>query len=223
MTTKRPSRSKGRPVAALSGAAREALLDAAQDLFGRQGVAATPLSAVAKAAGVTTAMVHYYFSSRDQLLDALVEERIGPLMAHVWGPVEAGQGLEVILPGLVRRLVEGPGSKPWLPPLWIREVISEGGELRARVLQRLPRAKFQALAAAVAEGQGQGAVNPGLEPSLLALSVFGLVMLPMAMANLLHALPGAAGINPASIARHAEALLRNGIQSPKPTPRRRLA
>lgn len=223
MTTKRPSRSKGRPVAALSGAAREALLDAAQDLFGRKGVAGTPLAAIAKAAGVTPAMVHYYFSNRDQLLDALVEERIGPLMAHVWGPVEAGQDLEAILPGLVQRLLEGPGSKSWLPPLWIREVLSEGGELRARVLRRLPVAKFKLLAAAAAKGQAAGTVNPDLEPALLALSLMGLVMLPLSMASLLHALPGAAGIEPTTIARHAEALLRNGIQPHKPTPRRRLA
>ena len=211
------ARPKGRPAAAPSGAAREALLDAAQDLFGRRGVAATPLSEVAKAAGVTPAMVHYYFSSRDQLLDALVAERIGPLLAHVWGPVEASQGLDAILSGLVRRLLEGPGSKSWLPPLWIREVLSEGGQLRARVIQRLPSAKFAALARAASEGQAAGTVNPDLEPALLVLSVMGLVMLPLSMASLLPHLPGASGIGRAAIARHAEALLRGGIQPTQPT------
>lgn len=210
-------RPKGRPAAAPSGVAREALLDAAQDLFGRQGIAATPLAAVAKAAGVTPAMVHYYFSSRDQLLDALVEERIGPLLARVWGPVEASQELETILAGLVQRLLEGPGSQPWLPPLWIREVLSEGGELRARVLQRLPAAKFAALAKAVSDGQAAGSVNPDLEPALLVLSVMGLVMLPLSMASLLSHLPGAAGIGRAAIARHAGALLRSGIRPPQPS------
>lgn len=213
----RSPRPKGRPAAALSGSARAALLDAAQDLFGRQGIAATPLSAVAKAAGVTPAMVHYYFSNRDQLLDALVEERIGPLLAHVWGPVEASQGLEAILAGLVRRLLEGPGAQPWLPPLWIREVLSEGGQLRARVLQRLPASKFAALAKAASEGQAAGEVNPDLEPALLVLSVMGLVMLPLSMAGLLSHLPGAAGIERAAIARHAGALLRTGIQPPQPS------
>ena len=223
MAVKRTPRPQGRPAAALSGAAREALLDAAQDLFGRQGVAATPLAAVAKAAAVTPAMVHYYFSSRDQLLDALVEERISPLLSHVWGPVEPSQGLEAALAGLVQRMLEGPGSKPWLPPLWIREVLSEGGQLRERVLLRLPRAKFMALAAAVKDGQAKGTVNAGLEPALLVLSVMGLVMLPLSMASLLSHLPGAAGIEPASIARHAAALLRDGIQPSKPSPRRRSA
>lgn len=222
MATAKPTpRSKGRPVSAPSGTAREALLDAAQDLFGRQGIAATPLARIASAAGVTPAMVHYYFSNRDQLLDALVEERIRPLLDHVWNPVEGGpQRLDLILERLVQRLVEGPGSKPWLPPLWVREVLSEGGQLRERVLKRLPVAKVQALAAAVAQGQAEGRVNPDLEPALLVMSVMGLTMLPFAMAGLWRQVPGALVLDSARIARHAAALLRQGIQPRGSAPRR---
>lgn len=221
-TSKRPSRPKGRPSAALSGAAREALLDSAQELFGRQGVSATPLARIASAAGATTAMVHYYFSSREQLLDALVEERIQPLLDHVWNPVpEEGEELGAILEGLVQRLLEGPGSNPWLPPLWIREVLSEGGQLRERVLKRLPRARMAALASAVARGQAAGTVNPGLEPGLLVMSVMGLTMLPLSMAGLWRHLPGGAELTAPAIARHAAALLRSGIQPGRPVSRRR--
>jgi AcrR family transcriptional regulator len=223
MATSKPSpRSKGRPSAALSGAAREALLDAAQDLFGRLGVSGTPLARIASAAGATPAMVHYYFSSREQLLDALVEERIRPLLDHVWDPVPEGGGdLEGILAGLVQRLLEGPGSHPWLPPLWVREVLSEGGQLRERVLKRLPRAKVAALASAVARGQAAGEVNPGLEPGLLVMSVMGLTMLPLSMAGLWRQLPGGADLTAPAIGRHAAALLRSGIQPGKPPSRRR--
>jgi AcrR family transcriptional regulator len=211
------ARPKGRPAAAASGAAREALLDAAQDLFGRQGITATPLSRIAASTGVTPAMVHYYFSSRDQLLDALVDERIQPLIAHVWNPVGSGrEPLAEALDGLVRRLFEGPGAEPWLPPLWVREVLSEGGLLRERVLKRLPMAKLRSLAAAAAEGQAAGTVNPGLEPALLIMSLMGLTMLPLAMAGLWRQVPGAPGLAPEAIARHATALLRHGIQPVKP-------
>ena len=210
---KRSPRSKGRPAAAPSGAAREALLDGAQELFGRQGVAATSLAKVAAHAGMTSAMVHYYFSSRDQLLDALVEERIQPLLDEVWGPVPAAPiDLAAALEGMVQRLVAGAGSKPWLPPLWVREVLSEGGLLRERMLKRLPVAKVGALAAAVAKGQAQGEVNPGLHPALLVMSVLGLSLLPLAMSGAWKQVPGLAGIPRGAIASHASALLRQGIQ-----------
>ncbi|KAA1337047.1 TetR/AcrR family transcriptional regulator, partial [Escherichia coli] len=60
-------------------ASREQLLDIALNLFSRQGIANTSLNAIAREAGVTPAMLHYYFNSREQLLDAMIEERFLPL------------------------------------------------------------------------------------------------------------------------------------------------
>src|SRR5690348_6233429 len=108
-TTPRP-RAQGRPLASAPGASRGALLDAAAELFGRQGIAATSMTQIAAQAGVTAAMVHYHFKGREALLDALVEERIQPLLAFVWGPVDpAAQDLPALIEGLVHRLLEGPG------------------------------------------------------------------------------------------------------------------
>lgn len=212
-SSKRSPRAQGRPAAAPPGLAREALLDAAQTLFGARGIAATSIARIAAQAGVTPAMVHYYFSNRDQLLDALVAERIQPLLDFVWGPVGGQPGdLGGVLEGLVHRLLEGPGRQAWLPPLWIREVLSEGGLLRERILRRLPRDKFQTFAAALAAGQARGAVNPDLEPGLIVMSVMGLTLLPLATAGLWRHLPGAEGLDAEVIARHAIAMLSQGLQ-----------
>ena len=51
---------------------RARLLDAAVLRFSEQGVAGTTVAEIAKHAGVTSAMVHYYFKTKDQLLDAVV-------------------------------------------------------------------------------------------------------------------------------------------------------
>ncbi|HET8715294.1 MAG TPA: helix-turn-helix domain-containing protein [Holophagaceae bacterium] len=213
-TTRRP-RGQGRPHASAPGASREALLDAAAGLFGRQGIAATTMAQIAAEAGVTAAMVHYHFAGREALLDALVEARIAPLLAYVWAPVPPvpdDTPLPEQIELLVHRLLEGPGRTPWLPPLWIREVLSEGGLLRERVLARLPVARLQALGATVAAGQVRGEVNPDLDPRLLVLSILGLTMLPLATAGLWGRLPGAEGIGAEAIARHATALLTAGLR-----------
>ena len=47
--------------------ARGRLLAAAVTLFSAQGVAGTTVAEIAKRAGVTSAMVHYYFKTKDQL------------------------------------------------------------------------------------------------------------------------------------------------------------
>ena len=67
-------RKPGRPRGSKPDAAkREQLIDIALRLFSQQGIARTSLNAIAREAGVTPAMLHYYFNSREQLLDVMIE------------------------------------------------------------------------------------------------------------------------------------------------------
>ena len=77
-------RRPGRPRGQKSGSAnREQLMDIALALFARHGIARISLNAIAKEAGVTPAMLHYYFSSREALVEKLVEERFMPLRSEI--------------------------------------------------------------------------------------------------------------------------------------------
>jgi TetR/AcrR family transcriptional regulator, transcriptional repressor for nem operon len=52
---------------------RDRLVAAAADLLHRQGVAATTLAEVATAAGVPPGNVYYYFKTKDQLVEAVID------------------------------------------------------------------------------------------------------------------------------------------------------
>jgi AcrR family transcriptional regulator len=68
---------RGRPPG-LSDASREALLNAAEDLFGSKGIAGVSLREIAEAAGQrNNSVVRYHFRSKERLLEALLSERIG--------------------------------------------------------------------------------------------------------------------------------------------------
>ena len=58
----------GRPTASRERNARDLLLTAAAELFSQQGVAATTFAMIAQRAGLTPAMLHYYFKDREELL-----------------------------------------------------------------------------------------------------------------------------------------------------------
>jgi AcrR family transcriptional regulator len=58
---------------------KDKILDAAERLFADQGVAATSLRQVVGEAGVNLAAVHYHFGSKDEMLDALVTRKAGPV------------------------------------------------------------------------------------------------------------------------------------------------
>src|SRR3954463_9492178 len=87
---KKPARRRrpGRPRADQANL-RERLLDAAVECFKTTSIGATSLRSIAVAAGVTPAMVHYYFGSKKRLLEAFIAERILPEIATLAVSVRA--------------------------------------------------------------------------------------------------------------------------------------
>ena len=73
---------RGRPKktkTAAAGETRDAILNAAEDLFSKHGFYGVTIREVAREAGVDTALVHYYFGAKKELFDAVFIRR-----AEVW-------------------------------------------------------------------------------------------------------------------------------------------
>jgi AcrR family transcriptional regulator len=212
-------RRPGRPSGSGRGPEQRArLLDAALALFARQGIVDTTLGQVAREAGFTPAMMHYYFKTRDQLLDVLIDERFLPLRAKLSGsfqtyPDDPIAGITL----LAQRLVEVAGDYPWFPSLWIREVISEGGLLKQRMHERFGNANQKSGIEFIEKWQKEGKLNRELEPSLVFLSVIGLTILPLATSSMWRNDPARRKLTADDIARHAVALLTHGV-TPGVTP-----
>jgi len=200
--------------------ARGALLDAAVALFAERGIANTTVAQVAAAGHVTSAMVHYWFDTREHLLDAVVEERLAPLFRAIWEPVdpERAAPLEMVQ-GIVQRMLEVTGTRPWLPSLWLREIVNEGGLLRERALRHIPIKRVQGFGQNIARGQARGELNDGIEPLLLFNSILALVMLPQAAARIWQRVHPTFKFDRAVLERHVCALLMHGIAG-RPAKRR---
>jgi len=191
---------------------RERLLNAATELFAERGIAATSMSEIAAHVGVTSAMLHYYFKSRERLLDVIVEERLGEFIATVREAVDgAGNDPFVMVRGLVAHVVGMVEKHPWLPPLWIKEIASEGGQLRARLIRRLPLDVHMRFGACVVAGQKRGVVNPDLHPYLLFVSILGLTMFPLAVSKIWKQFPTLKEMGNQGVADHAVSLLLYGL------------
>ncbi len=192
---------------------RAKLLDAAVRLFAEQGVAGTTVAEIARRAGVTSAMVHYYFKTKDQLLDAVVAEKlVGEFIAFVAGELDRGQPEPLALvEHLVWRIVEASDAWPWLPPLWVREVISQGGALREKLIQRVDLGKPERFKAGIAAAQKAGRVNPEINPQLTFMSIMALTMLPLSMAKDWDRIPLIGRVSKPELGRHVVALLQHGL------------
>ena len=218
-------RAPGRPArkAAPPAEQRGLLLDAAIACFVRKGIAATSLREIAREAHVTPALLHYYFGDKAQLQEALVADRLLPALADLREAV-ANAGPDV--PALIAAFVSGIGriamKHPWLPPLWVREVLCEGGALRDMLFERIGPQIPQVMAKRFAEAQARGEINQDLDPRLLMVSLVGLTLFPIAGAPIWRRLfagdPGTAALDMDTLRRHTLALLDRGIDLREPSP-----
>jgi hypothetical protein len=112
---------------------------------------------------------------------------------------------------IVHRLFEAARLMPWMPPIWIREIVSEGGTLRERMLKHFPARAISAVTEHIAREQATGQVPAGIDPRLTFLSIAGTVMLPLAVRPLWKRLPGLADVTDADLERHALTLLTAGL------------
>jgi TetR/AcrR family transcriptional regulator len=219
MATKRASQTKtrsrkrrpGRPPADETSL-RERLLDAAVACFTTDGIAAASLRSIAIAAGVTPAMVNYYFGSKQRLLDAFVAERVLPLVAELGARIRAaGEDPRALVEAFVRGLHAAVRTSPWLPALWLREVISENGALREVLFGQISKQVPRVLAQRFAALQREGSLNPGLDPRLLVVSLIGLTLFPLAAEPIWRRVFDAADVDYAILERHTLALLDHGF------------
>ncbi|MGE6470535.1 TetR/AcrR family transcriptional regulator [Serratia proteamaculans] len=205
-------RRPGRPSGSANGAEkREHLLNTALNMFARQGIADTSLNAIAREAGVTPAMLHYYFHNREQLLDVLIDERFLPVRLAASSVFDANADDPVAaITQLAQRFIDISSDHPWFPPLWLREVMSDNGVLKQRMNERFGDIQRKSALQSIIRWQAEGKLHAGLEPSLLFITLFGMTLLPLATAPKWQRDDS----NPLSadiIARHAITLLTHGL------------
>jgi AcrR family transcriptional regulator len=98
-----PRRSRGRPRTKQGAVGREAIVAAARKVLDKLPPHKATISSIARSAGVDPALVRYYFSSREELLMAVIEDIISSWeFAHP--PLSAGPAAK--LSWLVRDMVD---------------------------------------------------------------------------------------------------------------------
>ena len=100
------SRARKKPRQQRSRATWEAILDAAAQLFGQSGYAATTTNKVAERAGVSIGSLYQYFPNKDALLTALAERHLTESTAVLFDVFVALQRDRPDLEGTLGRLID---------------------------------------------------------------------------------------------------------------------
>ena len=203
----------GRPPGVKGEDKRERILGNALTLFAEQGIAGTTFAQIAKVSDVTPAMLHYYFGNRDGLLDALVSERLVPVLEYLWSVAsdDALTDLHRFVTDFVDRLLEIVTLMPQLPLLWSREVMHAGGLLRERAMATAPFETVGKVNRAFTDAQRSGKLNENVAPAMILSSLLTLVMIPLATRDLLGKIPDFPVLDKALLRKHALALVLDGL------------
>jgi TetR/AcrR family transcriptional regulator len=183
-TAKRPPKPRrpGRPRADVADL-RMRVLDAAITCFAERGIGATTLRLIATSAGVTPALLHYYFLSKEKLVQTLLDERIAPFVAVSAAPLlkplpSPRATLRLFLETHMRNLA----ANPWMPRLMAREVLSEGGSLREHMQAQFSAVLSPKTFMLIVSAQQRGEIRSDLNPMLIGLSLISLAVFPFAAA-----------------------------------------
>lgn len=212
----RRGRRPGRPPLQPDGPdQRQRLVDIALELIARKGYAETTLAGIARAAGMTSAAVHYYFKTREQLFDVLFDERIAPMRKRLEGIfLENAEDPLAAFSELARRFVAIAGDSPWMGPVFFGEMLSDNDLFKQHMQKRLGESRQIVVIDTIRRWQDEGRLSKDLDPALLMTTVLSLTVLPMSAIRKWKDDPLRGHIDADVIARHAIAVLSGGVATP---------
>lgn len=189
------------------------VLDAALSSFGTRGVDATSLDAIAAELGVRKQTILYYYPSKQQLLDAVLEVAAGEMVDALEAAIRDQPGGFARVEAIVRQVFRVALRRPELLGL-VRELSRTGGAPAARFTEALEPLAERAASFLQAE-MDEGTFRRS-DPRLLLVSCYASVI---GVATEVEALR-AVGIEPslrATVKRRAEllAFLRSALVAPQ--------
>ena len=99
------------------------ILEAAEKEFLKNGFSAARTPSIAEAAGVTHAMLHYYFRSKEKLFEKIVREKMSLLSDMMLGSIASpGKPLFEKLEEVIVRHIDFLAENPDLPQFFIGEI-----------------------------------------------------------------------------------------------------
>ena len=153
---------------------RRQILDAAVQVFAREGFYGCRVSDIADEAGVAYGLVYHYFSSKDELLDTLFLERWNLLLEAI-AAVDAGDlPPREKLYEIASFIVESYRHDPELMKVIIVEVTRAANSFGRRHLEKI-REAYDLIAGIVAQAQVAGELRDDITPAFAAMAFYGAI------------------------------------------------
>ena len=190
-SSKAKPRGPGRPSSTeRSEDVRQKLIITSQRLFAERGFGEVGLREIGRAAGVTPAMISYYFGDKAGLYEAVFVDTLETLLARIKAVAGSVGPDDIPLDRFLQVYFQTIVEQPWLPQLLLREVVSRDTPLRKLFVERFAGQATTLLPALIAEQVKEGRIRDDLDPRHTLLSLLGMTVFPVIAAPVLGPLLG---------------------------------
>ena len=178
---------------------RAAILAAAERVFAQSGLAGARTDAIAKAAGVNKALLYYYFKSKDDLYEAVVEEHFRQFNEQTLALLNSGGPAGDVLLRYVSLHFDFISRRRQSAPLF-QQCMMAGGKRTKRLVQKYFKPRSVAVAKLLERGMRSGEFRR-TDLFHTVLSIISLIVFYFSAAPVLQLLGDADTYSPANLKR----------------------
>ena len=154
---------------------QDAILDAAERLFAEQGFTATTIKQIGKEAAVNSALLYYYYDSKETLYRATLQRILGQLLSRGTDAIERAASHTDRIRAFVRAQVRVLGEHPHFPRLLVRELVDHQAAHAEQAITTTAAGAFKRLCDVIEAGQKDGVFRRSLDPRFTAISIISQV------------------------------------------------
>lgn len=151
-------------------ATRKAILDAAEHLFIEHGMADTPTSQIARAAGVTKSLIHHHFGSKEALWNEVKQRRFETYYSAQKQMLDTTEGTAQLLHDSMIAYFRFLQADPMAVRMMAWRHVDEDDPCLVQEEEL-----YEMGAARIAEAQRSGELRADLEPMIILKTFLGLV------------------------------------------------
>ena len=175
----------------------EIILNAAMDIFIEKGWNGARMQEIADRAGINKALLHYYFRSKENIYDRIIESVLSRFLHEMSGELDDDKPFEQVLRHFIDGLVDTIVTEPRIP-MFIMHELAQGGKNVKTILTRivdqdgfsLPHRMFTLIEREAAAGTLRPVDPPQLVITLLGSCIYYFLAEPMVEAVIDHVRPG---------------------------------
>ena len=158
----------------------EKILQAAQEVFIREGYDGARMQHIADKAGINKALLHYYYRSKEKLFLEVFEKVFTGLLQQIFTLVESEQSLEKFLKVFFREHIGFLLKDPRLPAFIISEISLNPG-LISVVFKKIHGQGIRRFSEMLKREKEKGTVDPAVDARQVLINILSLSIFPVSI------------------------------------------